>query len=133
MNSLFLIDTSVWILALRKNFDAEVKAFVEKLLDEDKIIINPIIKIELLTGTKTHQEFNRLKMRLDSLPEISIDQNVWEEAQKMAFEFRKKGLVLPLVDIIIISSAKSKDCVIVHRDNHFDLAGKFIKLKLKSF
>jgi hypothetical protein len=72
-------------------------------------------------------------MRLDSLPEIAIDQNVWEEAQKMAFEFRKKGLILPLVDIIIISCAKSTDCVIVHRDNHFDLAGKFIKLKLKSF
>ena len=133
MNNLFLIDTSVWILALRKKFDLKVKSYVEKLLDEDRIVINPIIKIELLSGTKTKKEFSKLKMRLDALPEIAMDQNIWEEAQKVAFELRKKGLSLPVVDTIIFSSAKSFGCTLVHRDKHFDLAGKVIKTKLKSF
>ena len=44
MNNLYLIDTSVWIFALRKKFDPKIKSYVENLLDEDRIIINPIIK-----------------------------------------------------------------------------------------
>ncbi len=90
MSNLFLTDTSVWILALRKKFDPKAKSHIEKLLDEDRIVINPIIKIELLAGTKTKKEFSRLKMRLDALPEIAMDQEVWEETQKVAFELRKK-------------------------------------------
>lgn len=133
MNNLFLIDTSVWILALRKKFDPKIKSYVEKLLDEDRIVINPIIKIELLSGTRTQKEFSKLKMRLDALPEIAMDQKIWEETQKIAFKLRKKGLSLPLVDTIIVSCAKSSDCTLVHMDRHFDLAGKIIKIKLKSF
>lgn len=129
---MFLIDTSVWILALRKKYDPIVKSYIERLLDEDKIIINPIVKTELLAGTKTQEEFNRLKMRLDALPEITIDQNIWEEIQKNAFRLRKKGLSLPLVDVIIISCATSSDSILVHFDKHFDLACKVIKIKLKS-
>jgi len=133
MNNHFLIDTSVWILALRKKFDPKIKSYVEKLLDEDRIAINPIIKVELLSGTKTKKEFSKLKMRLDALPEIAMDQEVWEETQEMTFELRKKGLSIPLVDTIILSSAKSMGFTLVHMDRHFDLAGKVIKIKLKSF
>lgn len=120
-------------MALRKKFDPKIKSYVENLLDEDRIIINPIIKIELLSGTKTKKEFSKLKMRLDALPEIAMDQAIWEEAQKVAFELRKKGISIPLVDTIILSSAKSMDCTLAHKDRHFDLAGKVIKTKLKSF
>lgn len=133
MNNLYLIDTSVWILALRKKFDPKIKSYVEKLLGEDRIVINPIIKIELLSGTKTKKEFSKLKMRLDALPEIAMDQNIWEETQHVAFELRKKGLGLPLIDTIIFTCAKSLGCTLVHRDGHFDIAGKIIKIKLKSF
>jgi predicted nucleic acid-binding protein len=123
----------VWILALRKKFDQKIKSYVKELLDEDKIVINPIIKIELLSGTKTKKEFSKLKMRLDALPEIAMEQDIWEETQHVAFELRKKGLSLPLVDTIIFSSAKYFGCTLVHKDRHFDLAGKVIKIKLKSF
>ena len=133
MNNYYLIDTSVWVLALKKKFDPRIKSYVEKLLDEDKIVINPIIKVELLSGTKTEKEFSKLKMRLDALPEITIDQEVWEETQKVAFGLRKKGLSIPLVDTIIFSCAKTFGCTFVHTDKHFDLAGKLIKTKLRSF
>lgn len=133
MNNLFLIDTSVWIFALRKEFDPKIKSYIERLIDEDKIVVNAIIKLELLAGTKTSHEFSRLKLRLDALPEIPIDQKTWEEAQKVAFALRKKGLSLPLIDIVIISNARSSGCTLVHMDRHFDLAQESIELKIKSF
>ena len=133
MNSLFLIDTSVWILALRKKYTPEIKSYVEKLIEEDKVVINPIIKLELLAGTRTKKEFSRLKLRLDALPEITINQDIWEEAQRMAFDLRRRGLGIPLIDIMILTCAKSSDSTLVHRDRHFEFAGKFFNVKSKSF
>lgn len=40
---------------------------------------------------------------------------------------------IPLIDIIIIACAKTVGASVVHADNHFDLIGKFIDLKLESF
>ncbi len=37
-NNLFLVDTSAWILALRKDFQADVKDRIEYLLKENAII-----------------------------------------------------------------------------------------------
>jgi len=133
MNSMFLVDTSVWIFALRKKYVPKIKSYVERLIEEDKVVINPIIKLELLSGTKTEKEFSRLKLRLDALSEITIDQDIWEEVQRMAFDLRRRGLGIPLIDTIILTCAKSSDSTLVHRDRHFEFAGKFFNIKLKSF
>jgi len=133
MSEQHLIDSSVWIFALRKKFDPKIRAYVENQIEEDRIVINPIIKLELLAGTRTEEEFNRLKLRLDSLLEIAIDETVWEESQKIAFSLRRRGIGLPLVDILIISCAKVSGSLLVHKDKHFEMAGKHIPLKLRSF
>lgn len=133
MSDLYLIDTSVWIFALRTKYIPKIKSYVKRLIDEDKIVINPIVKLELLAGTKTKNEFARLKLRLDALQEISIDQEIWEESQKIAFGLRRKGIKIPTIDIIILSCAKINKITLVHRDKHFDLAGKILPIKLKSF
>jgi len=133
MNSRFLVDTSVWICALRKDYIPQIKSYIGKLLDEDRVVINSIIKLELLAGTRTKKEFSRLKLRLDALPEIEINQTIWEAAQIMAFDLRRKGIGIPLIDIIILSSGKSSNSTLVHRDKHFELAGKYLSVDLKSF
>ena len=133
MSERYLIDSSVWIFALRKEYIPEIKSYVERMIDEDKVVINPIIKLELLAGTKTRNEFARLKLRLDSLPEIPIDQEIWEDTQKVAFDLKKKGLKIPIIDILILSCAKIHKITLVHRDKHFTLAGKTLHVKLKTF
>jgi len=133
MSDRYLIDTSVWIFALRTKYIPEIKSYVEHMIDEDKAVINPVIKLELLSGTKTKREFARLKLRLDSLQEIPIDHKIWDDAQNIAFDLRKRGLQIPTIDILILSCAKFHKITLVHRDKHFDLAGKILPVKLKSF
>jgi predicted nucleic acid-binding protein len=129
MNNLCLVDTSVWIYALRKAFVPEIKSYVERMIDDDRIVIVPIIKLELLSGTRTKKEFSRLKLRLDALPEVAFTERLWDTAQELAFRLRRKGLAIPLIDILIIAGAISADAVLVHQDRHFDLAAEHVAFK----
>ena len=72
-NNLFLVDTSAWLFALRKDFIPVVKDRIDHLLKENAIITTGIIKLEILGGTKTQKEFQRLKTRLDALDIVETD------------------------------------------------------------
>ena len=51
--SLFLVDTSAWLLGLRKDFLPVVKDRIDHLLREDAIVTTGIVKLEIVEGTKT--------------------------------------------------------------------------------
>lgn len=119
--SLVLIDTSVWIMALRKSFVPIFKEKVERLLEEERVAITPMITLELLGGTSSQQEFNRLQQRLVALPQIPIDKPVWEEAARTAFKLRRAGKTIPYTDILISSAALRSSATLLHADKHYDL------------
>ncbi|PIU54880.1 MAG: hypothetical protein COS88_06225 [Chloroflexi bacterium CG07_land_8_20_14_0_80_51_10] len=54
-NNLVLIDTSVWILALRKSFMPLAKEKVEYLLDREEAAITPMVCLELLGGVRSER------------------------------------------------------------------------------
>ena len=85
-NNLFLVDTSAWLLALRKNFLPKVKDRIDHLLKEDVVITTGIVKLEILGGTKTEREFQRLKTRLDALDAVETDVELWDRAYGLAFK-----------------------------------------------
>ena len=132
-NNLFLVDTSVWILALRKDFLPEVKDHIAYLLKENAIIISGMIKLELLGGTKEKKEFERLKIRLDALKSVETNTSLWENACELAFSLRLKGITVPYTDILIAASASVEDATIVHADSHFDLIAQHSDIKVQSF
>ncbi len=66
--SRFLVDTSGWICALRKDFIPEIKDRLDQLLEADLVITAGIIKLEILGGTRREKEFKLLKKRVDALP-----------------------------------------------------------------
>ena len=132
-NNLFLVDTSAWILALRKDFLADVKDRVAYLLKENAIITSGMIKLELLGGTKEEKEFQRLKIRLDALEMVETNTSLWERAFDLAFSLRRKGITVPYTDILIAASALMMAATVVHADSHFDLIGPHCGLKVESF
>ena len=132
-NGHFLVDTSGWLFALRKDFIPKIKDRIDSLLKEDKIFIANIIKLEILGGTKTDQEFQLLKVRLDSLDLIEMDNFLWERACELAFRMRRKGLNIPYTDILIASCAMRDGSILIHADAHFDLMANHIGLKVESF
>jgi len=131
-NSLVLIDTSVWVLFLRKSPSEVVKEEVGHLLAEDSVAISPMIRLELLGGTKSFEEFNRLKSRLDALRQIPTDEANWEAAAELSFKLRQRGKVIPYTDILIGSAAILAGVLLLHADRHFDLMAEDTDLSVRS-
>lgn len=129
----FLVDTSVWILALRKDFVSDVKDRIDHLLRENTIVTTGIIMVEILSGAKTEKGFRRLKKGLDALDRVETDSSVWEEASELGFTLRRKGVTVPHTDILIATCALRASAVVVHADAHFDLMAKHSPLKVESY
>jgi len=132
INNLVLIDTSVWILALRRSPSPVVKDEVEHLLAENRVAIAPMVRLELLGGTKSSSEFNRLKSRLDALHQIPTNEADWELAAQLSFKLRQRGKVIPYTDILIGAAAIVTGCLLLHADRHFDLMAEDTDLNVRS-
>jgi predicted nucleic acid-binding protein len=131
-SNLVLIDTSVWIPFLRKSPLASVRDEVDRLLAENRVAIVPMIRLELLGGTKSADEFERLKSRLDALRQILIDETTWEMAAGLSFKLRQRGKVIPYTDILIGSAAILANVLLLHADRHFDLMAEDTGLGVRS-
>jgi len=131
-SSLVLIDTSVWILALSRSAPPEVKDEVSHLLAENVVAIVPMIFLELLGGTRSLDDFNRLQSRFSALHQMPADEANWETAIQLAFKLRRGGKMIPYTDILIASAAITNDCTLLHCDRHFDLIAEAGHLKVKS-
>lgn len=129
---LVLVDTSVWVLALRKTYIPVVKEKVERLLDEEYAAITPMITLELLGGTSSPKEFDRLRQRLEVLPQIPIDEVVWGEAARIEFNLRRHGLTVPYTDVLISSAALRSNVSLLHADKHYDLISDKTSLIVES-
>jgi predicted nucleic acid-binding protein len=70
---LYLVDTSVWIFALRRNPPEAIRRRLGDLLEIDAVATCGLVELELLGGTRDEAEFDRLRMRLGGLRRLPID------------------------------------------------------------
>lgn len=124
-----IIDTSIWIEVMRHR-DPALKARLKTLIEVQAASCSGIIVAELLSGTRTQREFREVlevMLGLDVLvdtPEICVD------AGRVAFDLRRKGLVIPLADTLIISQARAHDLAILSLDQHFQRVRDTLSLQL---
>jgi hypothetical protein len=132
-NELFLVDTSAWIFALRKEPVVQIKDRIDSLLKEDTVITTGIVKLEILAGTKTEKEYRRLRSRFDALGSLETDKELWRNACEHGFKLRRRGLAVPSTDVLIASCALRAGAVLLHADGHFDLMEKPLGLQCESY
>jgi predicted nucleic acid-binding protein len=130
---LYLVDSSAWILALQTRPCEPVKDRVAELLREAKVVTVGIIRLELLAGTRSRNEYHRLRQRLGALDVIPSDEEAWDQASELAFDLRRGGLTVPCTDILIAACALRAGATVVHADRHFDLMADPVGLKVESF
>jgi tRNA(fMet)-specific endonuclease VapC len=126
MNTKIIADTSVWIEFFR-NETSPVSSYLKSQLRSGKVVITGMILAEILQGIKSNREVLLVKGNLESLPFIEINKAVWQQAGEMSATLRRKGITIPLSDIIIACAALIAGFEIYTLDPHFD---KIPNLKL---
>lgn len=120
-NKLFLIDTSAWILGLKRNSSVRIKNILMEILDKDQSATTGIIILELLQGTKTKKEYGEIFSDLSALHYFEENKEIWKKASLLGFELRRKGETIPSTDLLIASISLYYDLNILHADNHFEI------------
>jgi predicted nucleic acid-binding protein len=127
----YLVDTTLWVKFLRGS-DNGLRERLSSLTLEDKAFTCDVIIMEILRGALSEKEYKSLREDFLALPQLAIDRGTWEEAWKMSFVLRKKGVSVPAVDVLISAVASHHKCVLLHADRHFDLISKHTDLKIKA-
>jgi len=128
-NKLFLIDTSAWILGLKRNSAFQIKNLLTEILDKDQSATTGIIILELLQGTKTKKEYEEIFSDLSALHYFKENREIWKKASLLGFELRRKGITIPSTDLLIASISLYYNLNILHADNHFEIIKLHSNLK----
>lgn len=117
----FLVDTSTWVEALRRGGNAQAREWLRRALAEQRVVTAPPVKAELLSGAVSEEHFARLKKDLDALPVLGRDEEVWGLAAEYNFRLRRRGVSVPLVDVLIACWAIVHNCTLAHHDRHYEM------------
>ncbi len=104
MSTKIIADTSIWIEFFR-NENSPVSEHLKNLLRSGQIVLTGIIFAEILQGIRSPREARLVRSNLEPLPFIEARKEVWQHAGEVSATLRKKGLTIPLSDILIASTA----------------------------
>lgn len=128
-NARVLVDTSIWVPYLRGN--PQDSAHPIRLLgEEDRLATNWLIRVELLSGAASDRDYAILADQLEQLHQVAMNDEAWSAAARLRWLLHRKGILVPVVDVAIASSAIVNDCELLAADRHFDLIAKHAPLKL---
>jgi predicted nucleic acid-binding protein len=128
----FLVDSTVWI-EFFKGKHINIISFISPLIEEDRIYYNGIILSELLIGASNSKEFSFLQSNFEGFRHLDADKIIFEKAAQFGFQLRRKGITVPLTDLIIAAHAIKHSLILVTSDPHFKLLQKHLKLNLEFF
>jgi predicted nucleic acid-binding protein len=125
-----IIDTSAWIDSFRPKADSSFSRLVKDLIIKNRVLMPGIIKTELLRGTRTKSEFNRLSDLLKGITYLSVTEAFWERLSEFSFQLFRKGISAPLTDTYIALLCIENKASLLHHDKHFELIVQKAPLKI---
>ena len=114
-----LADTSVWINFFNLPDSAEKHA-VDSLIDADSIAITGVVLTEILQGCRGKKDFAIVKELLLALPWLETTQSVWIKAGDISSTLLRRGITLPIPDLILAATAIEYKCRLFSLDRHFE-------------
>ena len=95
---MYLVDTSVWIHALRPSGSSEIQTRLKPLITGGRTAVTDWILLELMTGLPKSQEPGAL---LDWFAPVPFDPTWWNKAWNHAARLRKRGISPSAADCLI--------------------------------
>lgn len=129
-----LVDTSVWSFALRRKKESLTTNEgllvneLSELIREGRTRVIGLVRQELLSGIKTSEKYERLRLYLRSFPDEVVDTSDHEEAAKAGNSCRAKGIVVSIVDILLCAVAIKRQWAIFTTDPDFSSYARVLPL-----
>jgi len=98
-----IVDTSAWIEYFKNNQD--YVQFIEDSLNLENILISGLIISELLHGVKSEKEYELLSESISAVPYAECIYEDWITTGEMLYNLKKKGITVPLTDVLISAIA----------------------------
>lgn len=124
----YFVDSSVWVAYLR-GAENEYADLIDELLDEDRISINGIVMTELLKGSRTSEELDRLSSALSGLKFAGGGSESAQTAGRNGFALKRKGVSVPLSDLIIATDCIDHGLILIEKDAHFAAIAAHLPLR----
>lgn len=102
-------DTSVWISFFNRPASIE-KQVLDELLDRDEVVLVGVVPTELLQGVKSSIQRETLRDALSALPYLEVTFDTWIAAGDLSSALLRKGITIPVPDLLIASMALEHSC-----------------------
>ena len=113
-----IADTSVWIPFFNRP-DSPEKVSLDLLIDADEVSLVGVVLAELLQGCRTPSERDSLADALLALPYFEVTRSIWLRTGDLSAQLLRRGVTLPLSDLIIAALAIEHNCRVYSLDAHF--------------
>ncbi|MBI2417243.1 MAG: PIN domain-containing protein [Ignavibacteriales bacterium] len=129
----YLVDTSIWSLAFRRQEikHEKVANLLSELIDRKQVVLCGAVRQELLSGIKIQEQFRLLKSRLRYFE----DQRTTTEDYELAAEFyntcRSNGVQGSNTDFLLCAIAANHNLTLLSSDGDFQHFQKHLKFKLE--
>ncbi len=124
-----LVDSSVWIEAVRRNGSREMKCGVEGLLEEYQAVICGLVWLEVLGGARP-AERQRLRTYFAALPRLATPEDIWDLAATHAAALRDHGITVPWSDLLVATVAVTHHARVYACDHHVALMAPHLGILL---
>jgi hypothetical protein len=125
-----LIDSSAWLEFFKPSGKPLFKEIITGLIMEQVIVIPGIIRVEILRGSRSHQEYEMLDKTLGGVRYLSVSEAFWSRLSLFNYDLSRAGVNVPLPDAYIALLAIENGVELLHYDRHFDLIAGKTKLKV---
>lgn len=115
--SAILVDSSYYIGLLREGRDP--LRTLELAAATRDLAVCGLIRCEVGRGLRQTKVLHRFQAFWDLMVDVPSDPALWNSALELAWRLDRRGIVLPLSDVIIASAAIRIGAVILNRDSHF--------------
>lgn len=114
---MLLVDSSIYIDLLRAKKDPV--AVLRPWIVREEILCCGVIRCEVLRGVVKKKVLERMRELFDTLSSVEINESEWDETCRLAWTLDRRGVVLPLSDLVIGVCALRAKASVISSDAHF--------------
>ncbi|OGW60065.1 MAG: hypothetical protein A2V83_11210 [Nitrospirae bacterium RBG_16_64_22] len=115
---MIIADTSVWIPFFNRP-DSKEKHTLDILIDADEVSLAGVVLAELLQGCRTSKDRHTIQEAMLALPYFEMNRAAWIRAGEISAALLRRGITLPMSDLIVAALALEHQCRIYSLDSYF--------------